>query len=364
MRHARALAALAIAAPFAAACADVLGVRDFVYVEDGAVTADAASDAPGDGRDGDTPDAPIDAADAGCVKCANTGGAPCAVACGEDAPRALAIDGKTLAWVTKANALRAATLPSSPAVTVASLPGLPTAAFASAGELVWSDGAIVRAVWLADGGARTLVSDAGAVRAVAGPVTTSPYPTTMYLATAANVLRCPLPDCVAPLLQVTNRNQITGLVSTLKPSPQGPYGFWIDMGDPQRPVVGSELVGGTQIQTSSTQGLATGVLGASDTNNVYYATFSGNASQVWRLGAGAPAYTTPGNMTGIAVVGADAIVLVDDTQTPSAGKVVKVLGGGGVQTVATDQDRPSSLVLDETYVYWSTLGGAVMRAAR
>lgn len=355
------LVAIAMCAPaIVFGCADVLGVRDLVYVpEEGGVQ---------DGGDGAAQDGDAGAFDAGeggaCTMCAGADGAPCAIACNETSPRMIAVDGKTVVWLASTASLRAATLPAPQPVTIATVSPPPTALFTFTGQIVWSDGASVRSAWLGDGGVRTLVTDAGAATTIAGPVLASSFPAQVYFGTPSTIMRCPLPDCTPPLLQVGGRNGVTGLVSTLQASPNAPYGFWIDKADPNRLVVGAELVGGVTVKTWSTQGTATGVLGASDSTNVYYATFANGQSQVWKLGAGSPSLATAGNVTGIAVVGADALVAIDDTSAPATGKVVKVLGAGGLQTIAANQDRPSSVAVDETYVYWTTLGGTVMRAAR
>ena len=41
---------------------------------------------------------------------------------------------------------------------------------------------------------------------------------------------------------------------------------------------------------------------------------------------------------------------------------VVMFDGNNPTVVAGQQDRPSSVILDATYVYWTTLGGTVMRA--
>jgi hypothetical protein len=54
---------------------------------------------------------------------------------------------------------------------------------------------------------------------------------------------------------------------------------------------------------------------------------------------------------------------IDDTIAPQNGRVVK-FDGSMAGFVAMNQDRPSSIALDASYVYWTTLSGTVMRAGR
>jgi hypothetical protein len=102
------------------------------------------------------------------------------------------------------------------------------------------------------------------------------------------------------------------------------------------------------------------VLAAEDKQHVWYTTFAGSTTNLYLVGDNNPKHQTQGVVRGLAAGGGMVWLAIDDMQN---GRITK-FDGTNATVVAQQQDRPSSIVLDATYVYWTTLGGTVMRAAR
>lgn len=346
-----------------AACADILGVHEYTYAPGDGSTPDAAMDATSslpDGSEAATDGGSNEAApDAGCTLCTSTASPACALSCNETAPKYLAVDSTRLFWsnVGGTTTFRSLVRPSGAPSAFATASSGPNAAAASTAQYYFTDGTGLRVAAL-DGGVRTLMASANANSVAQAPPQASSF--IFFAGASANIYKCVLPDCTSPLLQIDMRSDPQGLVAIW--DGLNPYGYWVEMGSAGHPLNGGALTGGFMVtQYGNLNPMTTNVIAAEDKTHVWYTTYNGTSTNVYLAGDFNPKFQTPGIVRSMAAGGGMLWIAIDDMGTN--GRVVK-FDGNNPSFVAQNQDRPSSIILDAMYVYWTTLGGTVMRAGR